>query len=124
MHPTYGVGVTFRLDFRPPIGENCSTVSSEIQDLQKAILDSGKSLTHLLRQTKMIAGELNLADVEKWVDLELRAYPDDVEPPQYRVLTTDSLLVHNPYRGWQFAGDVQQRLRARQPIAEIEALSK
>jgi AbiTii len=99
-------------------------MGSVIQDLQKAILDPRQSLTQLLRQTKMIAGELNLPDVEKWVDLELRGYPDNIEPPAYRVLVTDSLLIHNPYRGWQLAGDVQQRIRARQPIAEIESMSK
>jgi len=59
-------------------------MSSAIQNLQKAILDPSQSLTQLLRQTKMIAGELNLTDVEKWVDLELRGYPADVEPPALR----------------------------------------
>jgi hypothetical protein len=33
-------------------------------------------------------------------------------------------LIYNPVRGWQFAGDVQKRIRARHPIAQIESMSK
>jgi hypothetical protein len=117
------IRLPFSTGFLGFIGDNPG-MSSAIQDLQKAILDPGQSPTQLLRRTKMIAGELHLADVETWVDRELRGYPDDVDPPAYRVLTTDSLLVYNPVRGWQFAGDVQHRMRARHPIAEIESMSK
>lgn len=99
-------------------------MSSAIQDLQKAIFDSGQSLTQLLRQTKVIAAELNLADVEKWVDLELEGYPLGIEPPEYREYVTGGVYVHNPYNGWQYVGDKQMRRSTSQPIAEIENLSK
>jgi hypothetical protein len=49
-------------------------MSSAIQNLQKAILDPNQSLTQLLRQTKLIAAKLNLAEVERWVDCELRGF--------------------------------------------------
>lgn len=100
-------------------------MASAIQNLQKDILDPSKSVTQLLRQAKIIAVELKLQDVEQWVDLELRGYPDDIEPPAYREFVTDRLLMHNPYRGgYQFVGDVREKMRAIQPIAEIENLSK
>lgn len=99
-------------------------MSSAVHDLQRAILGGQQSLTQLLRQTKVIAAGLNLEDVERWVDLELKGYPQDVEPPKYRQYTTSSIEYNNPYRGgWQFAGHMNLKLMAHQPIAEIENFS-
>lgn len=99
-------------------------MSSAIHTLQKAILDPNQSLTQLLRQTKLIAAKLNLVDIEKWTDLELNGYPDEINPPEYRAFGTESLMVRNPQCGWQYVTDVPTRLTARQPIAELEHLSK
>jgi hypothetical protein len=98
-------------------------MSSAIHELQKAILDPSQSVTQLLRRAKIVAAELNLHEVEKWVDLELKGYPPGVPIPAYREFMSEKLLVHNPYRGgWEFAGDVPERLPAPQPIAELEKL--
>jgi AbiTii len=99
-------------------------MGSAVQNLQMAIVEGKQSLTQLLRQTKLIAAKLNLADVEEWVDLELNGYPDGKIRPEYRAVTTDKLLLHNPYRGWQYVGDVKQTIRTHQPIAEIEILAQ
>ena len=99
-------------------------MSSAIHNLQKAILDPHQSLNQLLRQTKLIAAKLNLEDVERWVDLELKGYPDGTDPPKYREFTTQSVQIRNPSRGWLFAGHLQNKMKAWQPIAEIEHLSK
>jgi hypothetical protein len=98
-------------------------MSSAVNDLQRGIVDGKDSLTQLLRKAKLIAAKLNLADVEEWVDLELNGYPEGKERPAYREVATDKLLLHNPYSGWEYVGDVKKTLRTHQPIAEIEMLA-
>lgn len=98
-------------------------MSSAVQSLQKSILNGQKSITQLLRETKLIAAQLRLEDVEKWVDFELNGYPHNVEPPEYRHYNISSLQVHHPQYGWQFAGNLDLRSKAGKPIAEIEHLS-
>jgi len=66
-------------------------MSSAVNDLQRAILGGQQSLTQLLRQTKVIAANLNLNDVECWVDLELGGYPKDADPPKYRTYMAQTL---------------------------------
>ena len=100
-------------------------MSSAVNDLQRAILGGQQSLTQLLRQMKVIAAKLNLEDVGRWVDSELNGYPRQVVPPEYRTYGTNSLEYNNPYQGgWQFAGHVNIRIPARQPIAEVEDFSR
>jgi hypothetical protein len=100
-------------------------MSSAVNDLQRAILGGQQSLTQLLRQTKVIAAKLNLEDVERWADLELNGYPKDIEPPQFRQFGTNSVEYNNPYQGgWRFAGHINIKVPARQPIAEIEDFSR
>jgi AbiTii len=98
-------------------------MSSAVHSLQKAILAGNQSLTQLLRQTKVIAAKLGLEDVEAWVDLELNGYSDGTEPPQYREFATQAIQIRNPIRGWEFAGHFHRKMKARQPIADIEHLS-
>lgn len=45
-----------------------------------------------------------------------------VEPPSE--YSTSEIEIRHPYRGWEFAGHFQHTMKARQPIAEIEHLSK
>jgi hypothetical protein len=99
-------------------------MSSAVINLQKAIVGGQQSLTQLLRQTKLIASKLNLEDIEKWVDLELKGYPDDVEPPDYRTFAGGDVQIHNPMRGWLFAGQLNQQGKAHEPISQIEDFSK
>src|ERR1051325_6985911 len=98
-------------------------MSSAVHNLQKAILDPKQSLIQLLRHTKLIASKLNLEDVEKWVDCELRGYPEDIHPPAYRTVTTMYLETHNPVYGWRLAGNVEIPIPIAKPITEIENLS-
>jgi hypothetical protein len=102
-------------------------MGSAIHNLQVAIVDGQQSITQLLRHTKLIAAKLNLSDIEEWVDLELSGYtPNDTNTaiPDYRRIGAQSLAIHNPYRGWQYAGDVNRRVEVWQPITEIEELSR
>ena len=91
-----------------------------------AIVEGKLSMIQLLRQTKLIAAKLGLEDVEAWVNFELNGYPTDgsVEVPSHRIVKSESLVVHNPYRGWQYAGDVSRSVEVFQPIAEVEMLSQ
>jgi hypothetical protein len=77
-----------------------------------------------LRQTKLIAAKLDLADVEAWVDLELNGYGNKTEPPPYREFVTQAIQIRNPIKGWEFAGHFHRKMKARQPIANIEDLSR
>lgn len=100
-------------------------MSSAVHGLEKAILEEQPSLTQLLRQTKGIAAKLRLEQVERWVDLELTGFAEDAEPPTYRKVLTQRLEIYNSHREvWQFAGNLNFALKARQPIVEIEALSR
>jgi hypothetical protein len=99
-------------------------MSSAVHNLQMATVEGKQPLAQLLRQTKLIAAKLSLRDVEEWVDLELDGYPSDKELPEYRTVSTDKLMLRNPYRGWEHVGDVKRRVGVHQPIAEIETLAK
>ena len=99
-------------------------MSSAVHSLQKAIVDGKQSLTQLLMQTKLMAAKLGLPDVEKWVDCEVRGYPESVHPPPYRTATTMHLETQNPIHGWRFAGTVEIPIPMAKPIGEIEILSK
>jgi hypothetical protein len=99
-------------------------MSSAIHSLQKAISEGNAPITQLLRQTKVIAAKLGAQDVEAWVDLELNGYPDGTQPPTYREFATQAVQIRNPIRGWEFAGHFHQKMKARQPIADIENFSK
>ena len=104
---------------------NTPTVGASVHSLQESITSGQPSLSQLLRQTLLIAGKLNLPDIQHWVDLELNGYADDADPPGYRKIFVHSLEIYNAERdAWQFAGNLNFGLEARQPIAEIENLSR
>lgn len=98
-------------------------MSSSVENLQKAIVQGNQSLSQLLRQTKLIAAKLGLQVVEKWADLELNGYFAHTDVPEYRELTTETVTVYHPYRGWIYAGDFRKTIRLTLPAAEIENLS-
>jgi hypothetical protein len=99
-------------------------MSSAVRSLQSAISEGRQSLTPLLRQTKLIAAKLNLPDVEKWVDKELRGYPTPAELPPYRKVRTLHIEIFHPYNGWQLAGNLSLTIPVMQPISEVENLSR
>lgn len=98
-------------------------MSSAVHSLQKAIVAGNQPLTQLLRQAKLIAAKLGVKDVEDWVDLELNGYPDGTQPRDYRKFVTHAVEIYNPVKGWCFAGQLQDTIRAREPIATIEQFS-
>jgi hypothetical protein len=100
-------------------------VSASVHSLRLSITSGQPSLAQLLRQTQLIAARLNLPDIQHWVDLELNGYADDADPPGYRKVFVHSLEIYNSERDvWQFAGDLNYGLKARQSIAEIEKFSR
>ena len=113
----------FRLVFECLFWQSCG-MSSAVNDLQRAILGDQQSLTQLLRQTKVIAANLDLTDIKEWVHLELAGYPQDSEPPEYREFFAQTLECRHPMYGWQFAGHLGIPIKARFPISEIEDYSK
>jgi hypothetical protein len=100
-------------------------MSSTIQEIQKSLVEGNRSLDQLLRQTKAVATKLSLVEVQQWVDLELRGFAPDADLPTYRKVSCDRLEIYNSDRDlWQFAGDLNYAVEARQPIAEIESFSR
>lgn len=95
-------------------------MGSAIHDLQRAIVAGQNSLTQLLRQVKLIAANLNLVDVQEWVDLELSGYSGDRELPKYRYFKAQILQYHHPMYGWQMAGHINITVKAQHAISEIE----
>lgn len=104
---------------------NALAVSASVHSLRESITSGQPSLTQLLRQTQLIAPRLNLPDIQHWANLELNGYADDADPPGYRKVFVHSLEIYNAERdAWQFAGSLNFGLKARQPISEIENLSR
>jgi hypothetical protein len=101
-----------------------NAMSSAVHSLQKGIATSQKSLTQLFREAKLIAGKLGLNDIETWVDREMKGYPPNLQPPEYRAYTSYSIEVRNPMRGWGFAGHFAEKFYSHEPISAVEDLSK
>jgi AbiTii len=100
-------------------------MSSLVRDLQRDILNSSKSTTEILRTAKLISAKLGLTDISEFIDAELNGYKSTNKPvPDYRYTAGGTLHVHNPVRGWQMAGNVQESYSLAFPISEIESLSK
>jgi AbiTii len=100
-------------------------MSATVKNLQDAVEKGKPSLTQLLGLTSVVAAKLNLEEVVRWVDLELNGFTEDTEPPNYRRVFTQRLEVYNSHHDvWQFAGNLNYALKVRQPVAEIEVLSR
>src|ERR1043166_7010701 len=102
-------------------------MASLVGGLQRDILDSKKSVTEILRTTKLISAKLGLRDISEWVDAELGGYTDSLKVPAYRQISGGTLQVYNPYHGWLLAGQLSRSdysFRTAQPISEIEDLAK
>jgi hypothetical protein len=104
-------------------------MTSLVEELQKDALNPGCSVSHLLRQAKVVASKLDLQEFLVWTQNELNGYLD-AEPPSYREVT-GRVRVWNPYRGWlplQFPNpDMERKCSTRvisQKVAELEELAK
>jgi hypothetical protein len=100
-------------------------MSADIQNLKQAITDGQLSLAQVLLKTQVVATKLGLHCVRQWVDLELAGFAEEAEPPTYRKVFSQRLEIYNSDRdAWQVAGNLNYALKARQPISDLEALSK
>jgi hypothetical protein len=102
-------------------------MASLVTNLQRDILNSKKSVTEILRTAKLISAKLGLTDISEWINAELTGYSEPSTVPAYREITGGTLQVHNPYRGWELAGQLgpnDLKFRSIQPVSEIEDLAK
>jgi len=97
---------------------------SIVEEIQRDALNSGTSLSDLLRKARVVASKLNQMQPLEWVDSELNGYTGEV--PDYRILYGQAKM-RNPYHGWQpfmiGDGDLQKSVCGRHiqsPIRELE----
>ena len=57
-----------------------------LRDIQNSAIDSGSSLSNLLRKCKVLAARLQNEELKKWVDSELDGYPTKDDLPTYRIV--------------------------------------
>jgi hypothetical protein len=58
---------------------------SLIRSIQADAIDASTSVSSLLRKCKLLASRVGHTQLEQWVDLELRGYPEGADLPPYRV---------------------------------------
>lgn len=92
-------------------------------------MDSGSSISNLLRKSYVISKKLKIRDFEKWASQELNGYMSNLENiPDYREVR-GSLQFLNPIYGWRPViienpelADIVSTNKISQPITEIEYL--
>lgn len=101
--------------------------TSIVDELQRDALNTNVPVTNLLMKAKVIATKLSLDEPLRWIESELKGYPDGDIPP-YRKLQGRPMFRH-PLYGWQPILSTDQaffevmcEIPAGQPIAEIEAI--
>lgn len=99
-----------------------------VLDLQKHILESDRSIADLLHVALAIATKLNLEDVTKWIEQELKGYVDIRKVPSYRNVSGTPVAL-NTLGQWEkmlvynLEPDVLQQIltfHVHYPITEIE----
>ncbi|WP_346825057.1 hypothetical protein ACEN2Y_00730 (plasmid) [Ralstonia solanacearum] len=58
---------------------------SLIRSIQADAIEASTSVSSLLRKCKLLASRVGHPQLEQWVDLELRGYPEGADLPAYRV---------------------------------------
>ncbi|WP_197339761.1 hypothetical protein [Ralstonia solanacearum] len=58
---------------------------SLIRSIQADAIEASTSVSSLLRKCKLLASRVGHTQLEQWVDLELRGYPEGADLPAYRV---------------------------------------
>lgn len=58
---------------------------SLIRSIQADAIEASTSVSSLLRKCKLLASRVGHTQLEEWVDLELRGYPEGADLPPYRV---------------------------------------
>jgi hypothetical protein len=103
-------------------------MKSLVSELQVRSLDSGTTVSELLRMAKIVAVKLDLEEFRRWIASELDGY-DGIEVPPYRTIKGE-LKAWNPYHGYvsavfpddNLAKDCTTR-KVHQKISEIELLA-
>jgi hypothetical protein len=107
-----------------------------LQDIQESAIDSGTSMSTLLRKAKVLAARLGNPEFTQWVDWELNGYPKNGNLPPYRVVSVNvrgNLSDAYGYRQWNGAPimttflpeefrDWGQTAYLNQPISLYESL--
>src|SRR6266446_3531222 len=99
-------------------------MSSLVKDLQKDIVSRAKSVTEILRTTKLISAKLGLTDIATFIDRELNGYNDIKTLPAYRRVQGGTLYIRNPVRGWQMAGHVSEPYGVADPVSFVEDMAQ
>jgi hypothetical protein len=95
-----------------------------VKDFQSDLLQSKKTTVELLRIGKAISVKLGLDDITEWLNSELNGYADNAAVPPYRHFAGGELQIRNPVRGWMPGWQLKGQFPIRQPIAELEDLTK
>lgn len=104
--------------------------NSIVLDLQRKALDSGISISDLIRQAYVLSRKLQIPEFEAWIKREMYGYSDDDEIPKYRVVNSE-IKAFNPLRGWipvifempKIAENLSS-IPISQAIGEVESLTQ
>ena len=74
-------------------------MDSLVLDLQKSTLDSNIPASDLLRMALVVARKLDIEELQRWIECELKGY-HDAPIPDYRTVC-GTPVAFNQYRGWE-----------------------
>lgn len=72
-------------------------MNSLVLELQSDALDPSVSVLNLLRKASLVAYKLNVQELQKWVNLELKGYEKKSQLPKYRFVS-GKIIAYNPVR--------------------------
>lgn len=103
-------------------------MSGLILELQANALDVNVRVSDLLRKALVVSKKLGIAEIERWISMELNGYDVVSEIPTYRKVR-GAIKVLNPYHGWQPLNfedpDMGEKLSNReigQAVGELDSL--
>lgn len=101
---------------------------TKIEEFIKKVQDENNTVSSLLREAKILAGDLGQTDFLDWINLELEGYKQVDKYPEYRSLSGE-MKAWNPYHGWvpviHKSSEIEKQLctrSANQSTREIEEL--
>lgn len=99
-----------------------------VLELQRDALDRNVKVDDLLRKAYAVSRKLELTDMQKWIQLELRGYESISDCPNYRIMFGEIKFRH-PRTGWQPVyiqhSELEDKLRSRpncQSVGELQDL--
>lgn len=111
--------------------------TSLLSQVQSAVLDEDASLAGALRKILVLAGKSDAQELRAWATKELQGYGPDDSLPSYRVVQAE-LLIDGISGNYQITGErvssaslpeiarghIDEEVKFRQGVAEIEAMIK